>query len=119
MAVYRKEDIPERLHFSSHRRIPPIICLADEGWSITSHSYFDDHPDANTGGTHGYDPAYKPMHGSFIASGPAFKNGLIINSFQNIHTYNVIANILGLNPAENDGNLDSVSVMLQNYANHH
>ena len=119
MAVYRKEDIPERLHFNSHRRIPPIICLADEGWSITSHSYFDNHPDANTGGTHGYDPAYKSMHGSFIASGPALKEGLIINSFQNIHTYNVIVHILGLSPAENDGNLDSVAVMLQNYANHH
>jgi len=46
MAVYRKEDIPERLHFNSHRRIPPIIYLADEGWSITSHSYFDNHPDS-------------------------------------------------------------------------
>ena len=113
MVVYRKEDIPDRLHFSSHRRIPPIICIADEGWSITTHGYFNDHPDAYMGGTHGYDPAYKSMHGFFIASGPAFKDGLTVSPFQNIHTYDLIAHILALNPVENDGCLDSVSVMLE------
>ena len=113
MAVYKKDDIPERLHFSNHRRIPPIICIADEGWSITTHSYFNEHPNAYTGGGHGYDPINRSMHGSFIASGPAFKDGLSVNSFLNIHTYNLIAHILALNPTENDGHFDSVSVMLK------
>jgi hypothetical protein len=53
------------------------------------------------------------MHGIFIASGPAFKNNLIVNSFQNIHLYDLIAHILGINPTENDGSLDSISVILK------
>ena len=113
MTVYRKEDIPERLHFSNHRRIPPVVCIANEGWSITSHSYFNDHPNSYTGGAHGYDPIHTSMHGIFIASGPAFKNNLIVNSFQNIHLYDLIAHILGINPTENDGSLDSISVILK------
>jgi len=81
MVVYLKEDIPKQLHFRNHRRIPPIICIADEGWSITTHSYFNDHPNDYTGGTHGYDPVNRSMHGSFIACGPAFKDGLSVDSF--------------------------------------
>ena len=92
---------------------PPIICIADEGWSITTHSYFNDHPNAYTGGNHGYDPINRSMHGSFIASDPAFKEGLSVNSFLNIHTYDLIAHIMELNPTENDGHFDSVSVMLK------
>jgi len=53
------------------------------------------------------------MHGIFLAYGPAFKDGLIVLSFQNIHIYELIANVLGIEPAVTDGSLDSVSVMLE------
>src|SRR5690554_1665104 len=33
--VWRKEELPERLRFREHRRIQPIIVLAEEGWSIS------------------------------------------------------------------------------------
>lgn len=34
MTVYRKNEIPDRLHFKNNRRVLPVFLLADEGWSI-------------------------------------------------------------------------------------
>ncbi|NJL51758.1 MAG: alkaline phosphatase family protein [Hydrococcus sp. SU_1_0] len=111
--VYYKKDIPERLHFRNHGRITPIIGIANEGWSITSHSLLNSLKTQLLGGSHGYDNQLSSMHGIFIASGPVFKKGLIVESFENIHIYDLIAKILDLNPASNDGNLDSVEILLK------
>lgn len=112
LQVYRREETPQRLHYSTHHRIPYIIGIADEGWSITSHDSYNQDPSRFNGGAHGYDNRYPSMHGIFIARGPAFKNGLAVDAFQNIHIYNLLADILRLEPAPNDGNLDSVRVLL-------
>ncbi len=112
LQVYRREETPQRLHYSIHHRIPYIIGIADEGWSITSHATYDQDPTRFNGGANGYDNRYSSMHGIFIARGPAFKNGLEVGAFQNIHIYNLLADILRLKPDPNDGNLDSVSVLL-------
>lgn len=48
-------------------------------------------------GRHGYDPyANKEMHASFYAWGPQIRSGRSIKTFQNIHVYKLIANLLGL-----------------------
>jgi len=112
LQVYRREETPQRLHYSTHHRIPYIIGIADEGWSITSHASYDQDPSRFKGGANGYDNRYPSMHGIFIARGPAFKNGLEVGAFQNIHIYNLLADILRLEPAPNDGDLDSVRVLL-------
>ena len=62
---------------------------------------------------HGYDPYFLSIHGIFLAYGPAFKDGLIVPTFQNIHIYELIANVLSIAPAVTDGSLDSVSAMLE------
>jgi len=49
-----------------------------------------------TPGKHGFDPAIADMHASFYAWGPAFKQHIKINSFENVHVYPLIAKILGL-----------------------
>ena len=113
LSVYKKEKTPEHLHYRNHRRITPIIGIADEGWSISTRDYYNNQPDAYTGGTHGYDLDFLSMHGLFLAYGPAFKDGLIVPSFQNIHIYELIANVLSIAPAVTDGSLDSVSAMLE------
>ena len=113
LSVYKKGETPERLHYRDHRRITPIIGIADEGWSISTRDYYNNQPEAYTGGTHGYDPVFLSMHGLFLAYGPAFKEGLIVPSFQNIHIYELIANVLSIAPAVTDGSLDSVSAMLE------
>lgn len=103
LSVYRKETLPKHLHLGTNRRVPPIVGIADEGWSITSHSYFERNPTSFEGGTHGYDNRSKAMHALFIAHGPAFPTGRTVGPFQNIHLYNMLAFILRLKPAPNDG----------------
>lgn len=112
MKVFRKEDFPARFHYTGHRRIMPLMCLADDGWAINTRP-----PESSTrsfnGGNHGYDNLLPSMRATFIAHGPAFKRGLRVAPFQNIHVYNLTAKILKLVPAPNDGSLDSVKVMLR------
>jgi predicted AlkP superfamily pyrophosphatase or phosphodiesterase len=113
LAVYYKEDIPERLHFRNNNRITPIIGIADEGWSISSHGLFKSSQLNFAKGSHGYDNQLISMHGIFIARGSAFKKDLVVKPFENIHIYNLITKVLGLKPAPNDGNLEQVQLMLK------
>jgi len=55
-------------------------------------------------GQHGFDPEFENMRGIFYAWGPQFKDGLSISSFENVHIYPLIANVLGLSyPQAIDG----------------
>ena len=55
------------------------------------------------GGQHGYDPELLSMRGLFVAAGPAFKRGVRVAAFENVHVYNTMAMALGLTPSPNDG----------------
>ncbi|MFQ5648863.1 MAG: ectonucleotide pyrophosphatase/phosphodiesterase [bacterium] len=112
LQVYKKEDTPARFHYNTHPRIPRLIVIAGEGWSISTRDRFREQPERFEGGTHGYDNRLESMGALFVAHGPAFKSGLTVGSFQNIHLYELMAKILNLEPAPNDGSLDSVRVML-------
>jgi predicted AlkP superfamily pyrophosphatase or phosphodiesterase len=63
-------------------------------------------------GMHGYPPDLPSMRALFLARGPAFRRGEVVPPFQNIHLYSLVAHILGLTPAPNDGSLDSVRAVL-------
>ncbi|MEO6049862.1 MAG: ectonucleotide pyrophosphatase/phosphodiesterase [Pyrinomonadaceae bacterium] len=115
---WKKADIPLRLHYNEGRRIAPIVCSSEEGWQTTSHKRYDDwrkdqdEPD-RTRGAHGYDNRYQSMMATFIAHGPAFKKGYTAEPFENVEVYNIMCKILGLKPAENDGDLNHVRGMLK------
>lgn len=113
LRVYRRDEIPARLHYRDHRRIAPIIAIADEGWSISNRSYYRRRRRDFEGGTHGYDNALLSMGALFIASGPAFQEEITVPPFQSVHLYELMCHILGLRPAPNDGSLDSVRVMMR------
>lgn len=108
LQVYRKAEIPERFQYRNHRRIMPIIGIADDGWSIRTRNRV-----RRFGGDHGYDNLLPSMRATFIAHGPAFKSGFVARTFQNIHVYDLICHLLRLTPAPNDGSLDSVRVLLK------
>ncbi len=111
--IYKKEDIPARLHYNRNKRIPALIALPDDGWKITTHrGHKMDSRQELIGGTHGYDNQLQSMGAIFIAHGPAFKRSLRVPSFSNIHLYELMAHILGVIPAPNDGSLDSIKVVL-------
>ncbi len=65
------------------------------------------------GGQHGYDPAAMSMRGVFVAAGPAFRRGVTVPAFENVHIYNGLAEILGVSPAPNDGDPAFVRPLLR------
>jgi len=109
LTVYWKRDLPQRLAFGTHPRIPEIVAIADEGWTVTSRARIDR---VTPGGNHGFDNALPSMRAIFIASGPAFRRGLVARPFPNVDVYPLMADILGLTPAPNDGRLADVRGML-------
>jgi predicted AlkP superfamily pyrophosphatase or phosphodiesterase len=114
---WRKADIPARLHYNKGPRIAPIVCTSDEGWSMTSRERFETTRKSldfdKTRGAHGYDNRLESMRATFIAHGPAFKRDYVAEPFENIHVYELMCKILGLKPAENEGNLNRVKGMLR------
>lgn len=111
LTVYRRGEVPDRFHFRDSPRITPLVLLAVEGWSITCRSRVASWR-APSGG-HGWDNALPSMRAIFVAAGPAFRIGAVVDPFQNIHVYSLMTHILGLKPAPNDGTLDSVRAMLR------
>ncbi len=106
LKVFRKAETPDRWHYRDHPRVPPIIGVAEEGWQVLRRATVNDIAAGKiTGqrGTHGYDPQLMSMRAIFIAAGPAFKRGVTVAPFENVSIYNVLAKILGVTPAPNDG----------------
>ena len=113
VSFYKKGDIPDALHFQAHRRIPDLVGVADEGWRISTRSFYNRDPSRFDGGTHGYDPRLESMYALFIARGPAFVEGKSVGPFANIHVYNLMTTILGVEPAPNDGDFEAVRHFLK------
>ena len=106
MQVYKKGELPEEYHYNDYKFIQPIIAVADLNWTLTTHGYFDTHPDYPSKGTHGFDPNYKDMNAIFYAMGPSFKKGVHLPVIQNTNLYELMCHILKINPAPNDGSLE-------------
>ena len=106
LEVYRNAEIPARYgKLAGHPRVPAIVGIAKEGWTIASRAEVagDGRGLPLVSGVHGYDPKRKSMHGLFIASGPGVREGRLVKPFENIHVYDFMCALLGLDPAANDG----------------
>jgi predicted AlkP superfamily pyrophosphatase or phosphodiesterase len=112
-SVYKKEDLPERYHIKKSPRVPEIVMVADAGYTFLRRDYKKRFMESLPSATHGYDPSDKQMQALFAARGPAFKEGKNVAAFQNIHIYELMAHLLKLKPAPNDGSIDSVKVLLK------
>jgi predicted AlkP superfamily pyrophosphatase or phosphodiesterase len=111
LTIYRKSEVPAAYHYRNHPRIPPIIGTLSDGWTATTRRAAAARERVSLG-EHGYPPERESMRAIFLADGPAFRGGVVVEPFQNIHIYALLAHLLGLTPAPNDGRLDSVRVML-------
>jgi predicted AlkP superfamily pyrophosphatase or phosphodiesterase len=116
LRVYAREDVPEALHHSEHPRIPPVVGIAADGWTITSRSRVDEQRRRGDldGGAHGYASSDRSMHGIFVAAGPGLRQGLRLPPFENVHLYELFCALLGLTPAPNDGDRVALEAMLDN-----
>jgi alkaline phosphatase D len=62
---------------------------------------------------HGYDPrAMKSMRALFLAVGPDIRPGSVLEPFENVNVYPLVARILGLNAPQIDGSLNVLSKIL-------
>jgi len=116
--VYRKSELPARFHYSNSPRIPALLVLPQEGWTLMTRAKYEENKSkerksAMRGG-HGYDNELPSMRAIFIGHGAAFRKGVTVEAFENIQVYNVMARILSLKPAPNDGNDQTATAVLRN-----
>jgi predicted AlkP superfamily pyrophosphatase or phosphodiesterase len=104
LSAYARDNTPARWHYNRNSRIAPVIAVADEGWTITSHERQQTHKPLL--GQHGYDNNLHSMRGIFVARGPAFRPGSSLPAFPNTDIYDLLAYLLHLRPAQNDGSLE-------------
>lgn len=112
MRCWRKDEIPARLHYGTSPRIPALLCLADDGWQIFTRQFMDKPNRYISSGEHGYDNADPNMRALFVAHGPAFRHGLEVAEFDNVDVYPLLAHVLHIRAAANDGDYDAVKSML-------
>jgi len=103
-ACWRKETLPAHWQYGRHPRIPPIVCQMDEGWDAVTASWKAKRS-PGTRGSHGFDPALPSMRALFVAHGPAFRAGTVLPVFDNVDVYPLLAALLRITPAANDGTL--------------
>jgi predicted AlkP superfamily pyrophosphatase or phosphodiesterase len=104
LAVYKRDDVPAALHFNRNPRIPAIIGVPADGWSVTSGQRLmqeELHVAA-----HGYTPTTRDMGALFVAAGPPLKRGIVVIPFENVHVYDLLCRLLKITPAPNDGRSD-------------
>ena len=98
-----------------HNSLYDYLFIANEGWMM----YKNEHIKQYDGklpvkGMHGYDSDYMNMHAIFYAYGPRFKENYKIETFELIHIYPLLCELLGLNPNDNiDGDLRVLESILK------
>ncbi len=116
--IYRKAELPARFHYGNSSRIAPLLLLQAEGWIVMNRKRYEEARQEgdlrHLKGGHGYDNELRSMRATFIAHGPAFKQGRVVAPFANIHVYNIMTRILGLRPAPNDGDNRAATAVLVN-----
>ena len=103
LAIYRRGDVPARLHYRRNLRIAPIVGLPKEGWNVTTRARLAERKPQRA--THGYDPRDRSMSALFVAAGPGVAQGIVVPPFENVDIYNFLCSVLHLTPAHNDGSM--------------
>ena len=101
VSVYRKGELPERLHFGTSPRIGELVVMADLGTQI----FFRPGgiPRDFLAAGHGFDNKYPEMWAIFKAVGPDFRAGhRLSDPIPNITLYPLVCKILGLQPRHHD-----------------
>ena len=117
LKVYWRAETPEHWHYRDHPRIPPIVGVADEGWQVLPRATLRQRiergrpaPGASTATTRA---TRSRCMASSSRQGPAFKSGVVLPPFQNIHVYDALARASASTPAKNDGDPAVARTMLK------
>jgi predicted AlkP superfamily pyrophosphatase or phosphodiesterase len=112
LQCWKKSGVPKKFHYGHNVRIPAIVCLADEGWMVTTAVTASKTAHAPLG-EHGYDNDDPQMQALFVAHGPSFKQHLVVPVFDNIHVYTLLAKLLAVTPRATAGRLAVTEGMLR------
>ncbi len=113
--TYKLDETPDYWHYKKsddwYNRLGDLILVPN-----SIHQVFNLGTRKPTPGKHGFDTKEIEMRASFMAWGPAFKKGLLIDGFENIHVYPLIAHILELKVDEQkiDGKFEVLKSTLKN-----
>ena len=108
---WRKGELPAAWQYGAHPRIPPIVCQVDTGWRVQGR---ENPPQLQPiKGEHGFAPEDPTMRSVFVAHGPVFRSGVVLPPFDNVDLYPLLAHLLGVKPAANDGSLSSTAAALR------
>ncbi|XP_064203911.1 ectonucleotide pyrophosphatase/phosphodiesterase family member 2-like [Anguilla rostrata] len=112
---YLKQHLPKRLHYANNRRIEDVHLLVERKWHVARKTpEGKKHPGkCGFNGDHGYDNKIHSMRTIFMGHGPSFKFKTQVPAFENIELYNVMCDLLGLNPAPNNGTHGSLNNILK------
>lgn len=112
---YLKQHLPKRLHYANNRRIEDVHLLMERKWHIARKMLENRKPSGRCGffGDHGFDNKITSMRTIFMGHGPSFKFRKQVTAFENIELYNVMCDLLGLNPVSNNGTHGSLNDMLR------
>ncbi len=103
LRLYPRDGTPERWHYRDNPRIPALVGVMDDGWYLVTRAMLAAEREPRPGGSHGYDANAVSMRAIFVAAGPALRRGVTVPAFENVHVYELICAILGVQPAANDG----------------
>ena len=110
--VWKKGEAPARYHFDDHQRVPDVTAEAEPGWMLSNKPYFAGMQRGLLNGMHGWDPAWRDMHGLFLAHGPAFEAGERLPAVRSIDLYSLMAELMDVPPAGTDGSLAAFEALL-------
>lgn len=110
MRPYLKEDLPKRFHFANNKRIERGHLYMKEGWQAALSQRDVKYC---SGGFHGSDNVFKNMQAIFIGYGPGFKTNLVVPPFENIEIYNLMCDLLEIQPSPNNGTHGSLNHLLK------
>lgn len=109
VTVWRKDEIPEKFVYGKNPHVPELVVAPNIGTYVV----FRENPRAYSGGAHGYDNFTPEMEAIFYAAGPSFKQGVELPAMANVNLYLIIARLLGIEPAPNDGDSATIAPLFR------
>ena len=109
VTVWRKDEIPEKFVYGKNPRVPELVVAPNIGTYVV----FRENPRAYSGGAHGYDNFTPEMEAIFYVAGPSFKQGVELPAMANVNLYLIIARLLGIEPAPNDGDSATIAPLFR------
>jgi ectonucleotide pyrophosphatase/phosphodiesterase family protein 1/3 len=107
MAVYDKQYLPRQFHYINNIRIDDVQLIV-----VDTYMTEKTEPWCPIRGYHGWDARYDSMKALFIGYGPTFRQRSAVPSFENIELYNLMAYLVNVTSAANNGTAGRLNNLL-------